>query len=376
MGQIKLVHTADVHIKDKDSEGFNALKEILEKSAEAKADILIIAGDLFEDDKSAYDVRSEVRELFESYPKLKVFLISGNHDSQSYEKNINYGSNVTLLSEKPFEKALIAEGITLYAVPFERNSNISSALETLSAEASRKDTFNIMASHGTLIDPWLSQVLIYLSNYEKSADSFYIYGEDIEKSALDLVLLGHYHKYTEKNFGKTFVTYSGSPVTTSIKNAGKRRASIITIDSGKKTFKMDPIVLSSPYNISLTFKVFPGKEDKTIKEMEEFAEKNKDKDALLELKIEGYIDSDEKEFGKTVDAFVKRSNGKYKELTVKNSARQISALKTVPVAQQFLQMLEEELPQNAKTETDREIYSKALELALDSFETVLLKKKK
>ena len=375
MALIKLIHTADVHIKTSGDEGFSALKEILEKTTQSGAKALIITGDLFDNDQAAFQARADIRELFNSFSGIQILMTPGNHDEGSYLKDVNYGSNITLLSEKPFEKTEMIEGLTIYAVPFQRSAEISGAIKAIAKEPKKSETFSILLSHGTLIDQWLKDILVYLSQYEKESESFYIHGDDLKKGPFNLVLLGHYHNFVERNYDKVTVTYSGSPQATNIKNSGKRRASLIGIDTDKKTSKISEIPLSSSFNISEIFRALPGKEDLLGEWIENFAEKNKDTNACVDLKIEGHILISENEFQKNLDQITKKNKSKFKELKLDNRTRMISSLKSNPTVGQFLGIWERELEQSAKSEEEKEIYFKTLALALEAFEESIIKKK-
>jgi DNA repair exonuclease SbcCD nuclease subunit len=94
---IRIVHTADVHLDrcyaaTGGSAAFGnrrrqALRDVLQgtvrRAAEWPADALLIAGDLFEQDRVTRDTIAFLRQLFESAAPLRVFIAPGNHDPAS-----------------------------------------------------------------------------------------------------------------------------------------------------------------------------------------------------------------------------------------------------------------------------------------------------
>ena len=374
MNFIKFVHTADVHIKISGDEGFNALREILEKSKQIGAKALFISGDLFDSDKSAFETRTDIRTLFESYPAIKIFMTSGNHDWESYSKNVNYGSNAVVLSEKPFEKSEAIEGFSVYGIPFQKGGDISSVLKIISQKSKDESQFPILLTHGTLIDQWLNDILVYLSQYEKENDSFYIHEEALKGCGLPLILLGHYHNFVERNYENTKAAYCGSPIATSTKNSGRRRASLIQIDAQKQKLQLSEILLSSAFNISTTIKVTPGKEDDIFRQIEEFTAKESDKNASLDLRIEGFTAVGENEFQKRLNDAEKKIRDKFKDISLKNNTRELISLRANPLAKKFLEIWEEEFKRLEKSSKQRDAYYKALEFAFIAFEESLIKK--
>lgn len=88
--KLKFIHTGDLHI-GKVVNGFsmleeqkNALRQIIDIAIERKADAVIIAGDIYDRSVPPFEA-VEVLDGFISRlskEKIKVFIISGNHDSQ------------------------------------------------------------------------------------------------------------------------------------------------------------------------------------------------------------------------------------------------------------------------------------------------------
>ena len=76
---IKIVHTADIHLSEYGDERWQALQEVFNLAAEKEADIVAISGDLFDGNPDAERLRPKIREIFTGN-RFKVIIIPGNHD--------------------------------------------------------------------------------------------------------------------------------------------------------------------------------------------------------------------------------------------------------------------------------------------------------
>ncbi|MCK4233480.1 metallophosphoesterase, partial [candidate division WOR-3 bacterium] len=61
---MKILHTADIHLKEYGDERWEALKSLIEIGKKERVDIFIIAGDLFDKGVSAVKLRGKIRSLF------------------------------------------------------------------------------------------------------------------------------------------------------------------------------------------------------------------------------------------------------------------------------------------------------------------------
>jgi len=61
---IKILHTADLHIKQYGDERWKALQKLIEIGKREKIDIFVISGDLFNSGVNAENLRGQVREIF------------------------------------------------------------------------------------------------------------------------------------------------------------------------------------------------------------------------------------------------------------------------------------------------------------------------
>lgn len=116
---MKFIHTADIHIGRKPSyrsedEVMKAFSDVINECNEWGADILLVAGDMFDSPPSTGQLR-EVNYMFGKLNRTKVVIIAGNHDylcDNSCFSQYKWNDNVTLLTGD-------MEGGTLDSVRFD-----------------------------------------------------------------------------------------------------------------------------------------------------------------------------------------------------------------------------------------------------------------
>ena len=102
-----MIHTADIHLganpdlgeswgKNRKEELWESFEELIEEVETQKADLLLIAGDLFHRPPLLRELR-EVNDRFASLSVTKVVLMAGNHDhigANSFYKGFSWAKNV------------------------------------------------------------------------------------------------------------------------------------------------------------------------------------------------------------------------------------------------------------------------------------------
>lgn len=212
MEKIKILHCADIHfdtpfkdfknkLADKSKE---EIKEVFNKIInicnEENVDIMLLAGDIFDNYTLNKSTLSFIQDSLERLVKTKVFISPGNHDPynfKSFYKLVKWPDNVYVF-KGPLEKVFIEELKTyIYGAAFEDNYVTESMLKV---ENVNKDYINIAVIHGEI------------SNSGSINEYNPITINDIEESSLDYVALGHRHKFSGiQKAGLTSYAYSGCP---------------------------------------------------------------------------------------------------------------------------------------------------------------------
>lgn len=108
-----MIHTADLHLgaspdagepwgTNRKQELWDSFDRLIETVGAQRADLLLIAGDLFHRPPLLRELR-EVNERFERIRETQVVLIAGNHDhigENSFYKKFAWADNVTFLAEE------------------------------------------------------------------------------------------------------------------------------------------------------------------------------------------------------------------------------------------------------------------------------------
>lgn len=188
---IKILHTADLHI----GANFSAFNEkIAEKIAKLQllaiidmvkvansnfADILLIAGDLFDSHTVSVTLKTKIIDLL-SHFNGQIFIVCGNHDyyfKDSFWDKVAFPNNFTLFTENTFVKYESVE-ICVHGASF-NDTYDSLDLATLSVNPQK---LNIALAHSDLLTK---------SKYNSYTRS------EIGATGLDYFAFGHNHAFSE-----------------------------------------------------------------------------------------------------------------------------------------------------------------------------------
>lgn len=281
---MKILHTADVHLRGDDPRTVEALREVLSEAEENDVDLLTIGGDLFDSPQDAEALRPELRELLNDNP-FQILAIPGNHDEDVYRQNLRFGNDLKILTETPYETVEFDE-FEVVGVPF--TSSMTEELFSSLKEKSSEHT-QILLLHCTLDIGFQSGAV-----GEEEGKYFPVTKATLAELDYDYVLAGHIHSRDREvplDNGGTFI-YPGSPVSHSTTEEGRRKA--VLIDTAAEEISTVP--LDTFYYDSLSELVRPGEEDEVLEEIEEWVARRKDDNCDLEITVDGFIDRGEDAF--------------------------------------------------------------------------------
>lgn len=212
MRKIKILHTADLHfdtpfsgmspkeaLKNKEE-----LKQVFEKiiqiSLDEEIDILLIAGDIFDNLSVNKTTLYFIKNCFEKINTIKIFISPGNHDpfnQKSFYSIVDWPANVHIFKGK-MEKVILEDLNTVVWGAGFNNSHIN---KSMLKEVKRMEGYNnIMVMHGEI------------AAFKEGNEYNPITEEDISVSNMDYIALGHRHKFSEvKKIENTYYSYSGCP---------------------------------------------------------------------------------------------------------------------------------------------------------------------
>jgi len=277
---MKVLHTADIHLREYDDERWNTLKSLMDIGRKEKVDVFIIAGDLFDKGVSAVKLRGKIRTLF-SHIDFRVFILPGNHDSNVYEPNLSFGSNVDIMRDDYLE----IKDVRFIGIPFEKieGEELLERLNSLKPKL-RKDGRNILLFHGELLDTFYSS-----SDFGEEGNRRYMPVKLSYFNELNIayVLAGHFHVNFDTHIIKkdSYFVYPGSPLSITKRETGQRKLNIFEFGNRPGAYPLD-----TPYFEDIDIELDPfvdeGPLEKVRKKIEELPE-----NAKPLLKVTGYFNA-------------------------------------------------------------------------------------
>lgn len=206
---VKIIHTADLHLgaemsylgsaaDERRAELLLTFEKIIDLCNNKNADLLLIAGDLFENNSVGSKYISRVLQMIESLKNTTVVFAAGNHDpltSDSPFLNSDLPDNLIVLDTHDQRVPIKNLPVTIYGKSF--GSCYMESDDDFSINADT-DNINIMVMHADI---------------SGTAGGYNCISSDyIANSNMDYIALGHIHKYSKISvLGKTKFAYCGCP---------------------------------------------------------------------------------------------------------------------------------------------------------------------
>lgn len=303
MPKFRFIHTADLHlgsflhISQNDltedvlnkiaNATYEAFKRICDAAVELKVDFILISGDLY--DREARSVKangffaSQCGILNEQ--GIKVFVIAGNHDPLSEQKNelFDLPSNVKIFSSDSPETEIVKNknGIAVARIIGQSYKYREESRKMhLDYAVPKDDLCNIALLHSQLDSNNSSYVPCSLSELTKIKNIHYW-------------ALGHIHKNVILNNSDPAVAYSGIPQGRDTGETGPGYFMLVEMDR-TKAVSIEPVQVSPLIWESIEIRMEEGEEAENISDLEkmilnkaqELAERSSAEEAR---KAEGYI---------------------------------------------------------------------------------------
>lgn len=233
---VKIIHTADIHLdspfslldvqkaqmrKNELRETFSAIVKLAESE---KADIMMIAGDLFDSGFVTKETTELLVSLFSSVPSCRFVIAPGNHDyiwGHSPYKKENFPKNVYIFDNEQISCFSFPEiNVDVYGYAFTSGDYTENPLEKkIQLQRSR---INILVAHADIGGK---------SKYAPITNS------DIMKSGFDYIALGHIHAGGKvQAVGNTYYAYCGCPEGRSFDECGAK--SVIVAEFSKNATQL------------------------------------------------------------------------------------------------------------------------------------------
>lgn len=244
---IKLIHTADLHLdspfamldptrsEQRRHELKGSFGELMSLAKRTQADIMVIAGDLFD---GAYVTRDTLEMLvrgFASVPDCRIVISPGNHDntgaSVAYER-LSSLDNVYIFKSEELSHIDFPElECTVYGYAFTSSYMEKSPLCGFTAEDPTR--INILAAHADITSP--------VSRYAPITQS------DLMHARFDYAALGHIHAYDGVHeICGGYYAYSGCLEGRGFDELGEKGALLLTLskEDGRLTLESEFLPVS------------------------------------------------------------------------------------------------------------------------------------
>ncbi len=241
MNSLRILHVADVHLgvkfKGLPPEKAQSRREDLKKTfskmidlaRSSKTNVLLIAGDLFDDPHPSPSLVSFAINEFKK-AEIPIFLVPGNHDPMVkgcvYTEN-DFPSNVTIFDTE-FSCKKVGD-LAVHGIAYDPEKFDKHILKDLPEPL--PDKYNIALVHGSY------------KFMDFGDENYYpIEKEEIESSKMDYIALGHFHNFYEINTSVP-ACYPGTPEGLGFNDTGSR--GVVIVDLDKNGVKVNPNNINS-----------------------------------------------------------------------------------------------------------------------------------
>ncbi len=278
---VRILHTADWHAgrtlmgRDRTAEVRAALAELAEIARSREVDLVLVAGDVFDNRNPTAEAESAVYDFFGELQAAGIpsVVIAGNHDSPRRLDAVSrllgsagafvVGEVRTHARGGVFRTTVRDQEVQVAALPFASERRLLSAnkqselddsqrkpeyrhiMGQLIADLSRdfrNGSVNLLMMHGTMEGARLSK-----SEYEFHSSEHYVLGASLVPGSVQYLALGHIHEAQKvsglpENRGR----YSGSLIQLDFGEAGQDKfAWIVEVEPGRPAETVEQVKLQS-----------------------------------------------------------------------------------------------------------------------------------
>jgi len=200
----RILHTSDLHLNKSGEEACDSLEAVVSLAVLRNVDMVIIAGDLFDQVRVAEDMVSFTLEQLHQLP-MPVVILPGNHDCLlpgSVLRRPEFqpdGGNIHLITSPVGETLHFPGlGITVWGKCIDSHDDVRPMAGIPPPEDSRQ--WNVAVAHG-----------YFVSTHPPLFPSYHITRDEIAGSGWDYVALGHIPVFRCVCREPVMAYYSGSP---------------------------------------------------------------------------------------------------------------------------------------------------------------------
>lgn len=226
---LRILHTADIHLdapfkflSEKGAVHRRQIREtfasITRMAAAEHYDLLLIAGDLFDDNHPSRDTQHFVDSELRALP-LPVCILPGNHDlldGNSVYHHLELSPNVHVLKDRPSYIEFSELNLTVAGSPIHGRYDDTHQLDNIVRSESTR--WFVAMAHGNMQVPGLLEV-----------GSRPIKPAALAATGADYVALGDWHAFADHSVGSVKAYYSGAPEPTAVSQTNTGAVASITL---------------------------------------------------------------------------------------------------------------------------------------------------
>jgi DNA repair exonuclease SbcCD nuclease subunit len=202
-GELIVAHTSDLHLGGRWHKGgeFDSLRAVLDAAGETRAQVLILAGDVFDSHRAAADIVEGAVEMMAA-AACEIVILPGNHDPATPDavyrrESIAEIPNVHVLGITTGGSVQFGElGLEITGSPHVAYADFT----PLASISERTMRWNIVVAHGH-----------WVTSEQDAHRGWLIHDHEIAASGADYVALGHWDLPQPVGDGTVPAYYSGSP---------------------------------------------------------------------------------------------------------------------------------------------------------------------
>ena len=226
---VKILHTSDVQLdapfrflgakgRQHRQQLRDTFKRIVDLAVEAGCDLVLVAGDLFNDNRPHQGtVDFVVHQL--GRLEVPVCILPGNHDcydDTSVYRKARFPSNVTISVEQPTINEFPDLDVAVYGNPILSKHSRLNPMRGLARTGTLR--WHVAMAHGNLVRPDISD------------PPRPIHPDEIKASDMDYVALGDWHSFADYSQGGVKAFYSGAPEPTEFGQTGAGYVAWVELD--------------------------------------------------------------------------------------------------------------------------------------------------
>lgn len=206
--EVVIVHSSDLHLGTDDSfsdrDRLAVLPKVLRAATEVTADVVLLAGDSFDNHRQPVELLERAAQILREYGK-PVVILPGNHDPLTPDSVYRRGglgevSNVSILGLNTDKAVLFPEHeLEIWGHPHLDYADMA----PLANPRPRTTRWQLAAAHGHYVDA--------VRDPNRLIGSWLIHPDELRATGADYVALGHWNQSIAVGCGDVTAHYSGSP---------------------------------------------------------------------------------------------------------------------------------------------------------------------